>query len=532
MGALNNKNVMHFSNFILNAFILYGLRLGAHFTQSYVATYFSERLAIDIRKDVFEKLLQLPPRFHQSHALGTSLTKVQSDVQKIRDGLVMIFFEIIPQSITLVAIIGYLIYLNWKLTVFALVLAPVFVIIISKLAEYLKKLFSHIQKKTEVVTHILQESLQHYQFIQAYGLNQKVVNRFKKESIRQLFLQMKSIKVRNIGEGSIAYLQFVVILLVIWFGGYEMANGNLTGSELAAFFAGIMLLMDPVISLSKIYNQTQEVLISMKRVIEIIQTEHGNTQSSKQLTTPISGAIEIHKLSFRYNQDQAVLDDLNISVPAGQTVAIVGPSGAGKSTLVNLILQFYQPSTGDIMIDGISLNDYHTDYFRSQLAYVSQDSVLFKGTILENVRFGNLDASIDAVKQACEEANAWEFINAFPKGLYTKVGDRGTRLSGGQKQRIAIARAILRDPKILILDEATSALDSKSEELVQQALEKIKQNRTTIIIAHRLSTIQSADQIVVLENGNLIQTGTHQELIQSAGLYAKLYQIQHQQNES
>ena len=343
---------------------------------------------------------------------------------------------------------------------------------------------------------------------------------------------MKSIKVRNIGEGSIAYLQFVVILLVIWFGGYEMANGNLTGSELAAFFAGIMLLMDPVISLSKIYNQTQEVLISMKRVIEIIQTEHGNTQSSKQLTTPISGAIEIHKLSFRYNQDQAVLDDLNISVPAGQTVAIVGPSGAGKSTLVNLILQFYQPSTGDIMIDGISLNDYHTDYFRSQLAYVSQDSVLFKGTILENVRFGNLDASIDAVKQACEEANAWEFINAFPKGLYTKVGDRGTRLSGGQKQRIAIARAILRDPKILILDEATSALDSKSEELVQQALEKIKQNRTTIIIAHRLSTIQSADQIVVLENGNLIQTGTHQELIQSAGLYAKLYQIQHQQNES
>ena len=187
MGALNNKNVMHFSNFILNAFILYGLRLGAHFTQSYVATYFSERLAIDIRKDVFEKLLQLPPRFHQSHALGTSLTKVQSDVQKIRDGLVMIFFEIIPQSITLVAIIGYLIYLNWKLTVFALVLAPVFVIIISKLAEYLKKLFSHIQKKTEVVTHILQESLQHYQFIQAYGLNQKVVNRFKKNRYGNYF---------------------------------------------------------------------------------------------------------------------------------------------------------------------------------------------------------------------------------------------------------------------------------------------------------------------------------------------------------
>ena len=338
---------------------------------------------------------------------------------------------------------------------------------------------------------------------------------------------MSSIKLNETKKAIELGLQGIVFISIIFFGGRLVANDTITGPQLLSFFTGCALLIDPVIVLSKGYTQIQQSLVSAKRIFEILDTDPKIKSKKNGLKKQINGKVIIENISFQYdNTKEKVLNNISINAEKGSVIALVGLSGAGKTTLINLIPRFYDVTNGSIKVDDEDIKNYDLNNLRSQIGIVLQDDILFSGTILENIKFGSPKTKVEDVIKAAKAAHAWEFISKCKDKLFTKVGDKGMRLSGGQKQRISIARAILRNPKILILDEATSALDSESENLVKDALINLMKNRTTFVIAHRLSTIKHANKIIVLDNGNIVEEGTHEILLEKNGHYKKLYELQ------
>ena len=525
--AISNRNVTHFNNYVFNALVLYFFRLAAIQGNYYLVNYLGDRICIDIRCLIFSKLVYLSSGYHVKVNLGDSMTRLLSDTTKAKDGTSILFFELLPQTLSLVAIVGMLCKLNWRLTLFSLVMAPVFVLFMSWISIRLKKLTYHVQKKTAVITQIIQETLLHLDVIHAYNLATRNLRRFEFEQLKQMRSNLYTIRLRLLGEGFTSYMQFVVIILVVWFGGYEMTRGHLTGPDLTAFFTGVLMLTDPIMSLSKVYNQVQQTSVSFQRIVDVLDRVDPSPVVSGECQSDIKGDIALSDVSFSYEQDSSVvLDTISVAINAGDVLALVGPSGAGKSTFIKLLLRFYDAQKGCILIDDRPIQDYDLLHLRRQLAFVSQENVVFDGTILENIRIGRLEASTKEVLEAAKAANAWEFIEQMPGKLLANVGDRGSNLSGGQRQRLSIARAILRDPRILILDEATSALDSESERLVQEALSRLMKGRTTVVVAHRLSTIMHATKIAVLEQGKVKELGSHDTLLAQKGLYHHLYKMQ------
>lgn len=523
---IGNQNFVNFTNQAVNAGLLFLLRVAVQYGQSHLMYITASYISRDIRVMVFSHLTKLSQAYYRKHTIGDVTTRLSSDAERVREGITSVFWELIPNVLTLLGLFGYLLFLNPLLTLFTLSVFPIMVVAVSKLGDKLRKVSAQSQSHASGVGQMIQEVISNLKLVQAYGAEDRENKRFRREINRSIFISRKGVRYRNIIEPCLSYLQFVVMISVIWFGAYQISVGKMSGPSLMSFFAGIFLMIDPVIAMSRVYTNFQQTWVSVERMFELLETEDEIQDPTDPVSVPVSGRVEFRGVSFAYQPDSPILTDISFEALPGQVVALVGLSGAGKTTLVNLIPRFYDVDEGEILIDGVSIRDVSRDQLRSKMAMVMQEDMMIGGTILENIRYSQFDATIEAVIEAAKKANAWEFIERRKKGVFARVGDRGLRLSGGQRQRISIARAILRNPSILILDEATSSLDVKSERLVQRALDTLMKGRTTFVIAHRLSTIIHADQILVIDNGQLVEKGTHASLLAQEGRYRQLYDLQ------
>lgn len=513
---------------MLFAVVLFTARILCENGQVLIMGYVGNKLELDIRTELFKRLQYLSIEFHSKMKLGDLLTRINSDVSAVRPSIIRNFEKVIPQGLTLIGVIGYLFSQDWQLASAALVGLPIIILLTLTIGEKLKVTAHKLQAKTGDFSHLAQESLMNIRVVKAFARESYENNRFLDENKLALVANMKIILYQSLTNIFIGLIQSLTVIGVIWFGVVRVSSGSMAATELSQFIIGLALMLDPLRVLSRVYNHVQQSLASAARIFDVLDYPIAIKELDQPMTLKtIRGSVSFDRVSFTYpNSNESVLNSISFNIKPGEVVAFVGMSGAGKSTLVSLIPRFYDPTNGTILLDGVPINHLLLSQLREQIGIVPQESTLFRGSIADNIRYGRLDASDDAIIQAAKQANAWEFIRQFPEQLDARVGDRGHKLSGGQKQRISIARAILKDPKILILDEATSALDSESEKLVQDALTKLMKNRTTFVIAHRLSTIQHADRIIVLDQGQVSEMGTHQDLLNKNGSYAKLYNIQ------
>lgn len=522
-----------------SVFYIGSLSLGILFFQS-IMSFFRIRLFVEIaekalasiRRDSYIKLITMPIDYFANRRVGELNSRLSSDLSQIQDTLTTTLAEVIRQALSLILGVLLLIMVSAKLALMNLSILPVLVVAALFFGRFIRKLSRQTQDQLAESNSIVQETLLGISNVKAFVNEFYESNRYKNKLDNVISLAIKGATFRGLFASFIIFCIFGAVILVIWYGASLVSSGEISVGDLTTYILYSMFVAGSMGSFPELYANIQKALGASERVIEILNETTEDIQvekSNKEVKTPIYGKLSFQNVKFAYpsRPDIDILKNISFNADAGQKIAIVGPSGAGKSTLASLILQFYKPSSGQLFYDGKSASEYSLTDIRNQVAIVPQDVLLFGGTILENIHYGKLDATIEQIKEAAKRANAHEFIMGFPEGYDTVVGERGVKLSGGQRQRIAIARALLKDPSILILDEATSALDSESERLVQQALEELMKNRTSIIIAHRLSTIKNADKIIVIENGLVAESGSHDELIdKGSGLYHHLYTLQ------
>jgi subfamily B ATP-binding cassette protein MsbA len=502
-----------------------------YYFQGYSLSFIGERIVTDIRSQVYTRLHTLSLRFFADRRVGELISRLSSDVTLVRTALTTNIATVLGQSVTFIGSIVLMLILNYRLTLFILLLAPIVVASGAYFGRRLRRLSTEVQDQLADSTALADEALSNTRIVKAFTREAYEGERYKNLVEKTFRVAMRLTLVRSAFGPLITFLAFSSLTLILWFGGREVLANRLTAGALIAFLVYGINISASIGSFTSLYTQLQEAAGASRRIFEILdeKSEIVERENAPALP-PVTGRIRFEDVSFAYPGAQHVLHNISLEIQPGEVLALVGPSGAGKSTLFNLIPRFYDPTSGKVSIDGIDLRDVSLLSLRSQIGLVPQETQLFSGTIKENLRYGKLEATDDELHAASVAANADEFISSLPQAEETLVGEKGVKLSGGQRQRIAIARAILKDPRILLLDEATSSLDSESEGLVQEALERLMRSRTTVIIAHRLSTIQNAHRIAVLENGHLIELGTHTELMQLDGLYARLYRLQFQES--
>jgi ABC transporter fused permease/ATP-binding protein len=492
----------------------------------------AERSLADIRRDTYFKLITLPMNFFSNRRVGELNSRISADLSQIQDAITTTLAEMIRQLILLTGGITFLIIVSPRLTLTLLLMMPVLVVIAVVFGRFIRKLSRQAQDKLAESNTIVEETLQGIANVKAFVNEAFEAGRYNRNLRDVVKLAVKGAKFRGLFASFVVFCLFGAIVAVIWYGSVMVNHHELTIGKLIQFVIYGVFVAASMGSFPELYGNMQKAVGASERVLEILDEtgeEVSINEADNAIKQKIEGNLSFNNVVFAYpsRPELTVLKDISFDAAAGQKVAIVGPSGSGKSTMAALILQFYNPQSGFISFDGKPAADYSLTDIRNQVAIVPQDVMLFGGTILENIAYGKLSASKEEIVQAAQRANAHQFITSFPEAYDTVVGERGVKLSGGQRQRIAIARALLKNPAILILDEATSSLDSESERLVQEALEELMKNRTSIIIAHRLSTIREADKIIVLEKGHIIESGNHQELISNEqGLYRYLSSLQ------
>jgi ATP-binding cassette, subfamily B, bacterial len=485
------------------------------------------KVALNLRKQVYTHMHKLNLSYFETTQAGDLSYRLTEDVDRVGEVVNKLFHDFVPCVLQLVAIPIYMIYLNWQLTLALLIVAPLMGILIGWFGERLRKFSRKSQNRVSNLSAILTEVFSGIRLVQAFAAENYEIARFSKEAEASRQAKYSAERLKAIQIPIIGFLEALSILILLCIGGWQISLGNLNVAEFFSFLTAGVTLLDPISHVTNNYNEFKQGEASVDRVFEILAIKPTVVEKPNAIALPkVTGKVEYHHVSFAYKSDQPVLNDLSLLALPGETIALVGASGAGKTTLVNLLPRFYNPSSGDILIDGINIQDVTLSSLRQQIGIVPQETVLFSGTIAQNIAFGQTDFDIDAVQAAAEVANAHQFISQLPDSYYTWVGERGVNLSGGQRQRIAIARAVLLNPRILILDEATSALDSESEALVQEALERIMHNRTVFIIAHRLTTVRRCDRILVVEKGQVVESGTHEELLTLSRQYAHYYSQQ------
>ncbi|TWR31235.1 ATP-binding cassette domain-containing protein [Mucilaginibacter pallidiroseus] len=515
------------------------LAFGVLFIQAFISFFrvvwfvqVSERALADIRRDTYFKLVTLPMNFFANRRVGELNSRISADLSQIQDTMTTTFAEMIRQLVLLVGGITFLTIVSFKLTLALLLMLPVLIVFAVFFGRFIRKLSRQAQDKLAESNTIIEETLQGIANVKAFVNEAFEAGRYDKNLREVVKIAVKGAVFRGMFASFIVFCLFGAIVGVIWYGSILVSNHELSVGSLTTFILYSIFVGAAMGSFPELYANMQKAVGASERVLEILDETGEDVSINAEenvIKTKITGNLAFNNVVFAYpsRQELTVLKDISFTADAGQKVAIVGPSGSGKSTMAALILQFYHPQSGTVQFDGKEANQYALTDIRNQVAIVPQDVLLFGGTILENISYGKLGASKDEIIAAAKKANADQFISSFPEGYDTVVGERGVKLSGGQRQRIAIARALLKNPAILILDEATSSLDSESERLVQEALEVLMKGRTSIVIAHRLSTIREADKIVVLEKGNIVETGTHQQLIANEqGLYRYLSQLQ------
>jgi len=508
--------------------LVYFLKGVAYYGKTYLVSYVSQRSIKDMRDDLYSHLHNLSLSFYSKNKTGDILSRVTNDVQNLESSMINTTVGSIDKVFTLIGGIVYLVYLNYRLTIFLIIILPFITYVIVKFNYKLKKVSRRVQIKIADVSDVLQETLSAVRVVKSFGREDYEYDRFSSENQANFRAKMKQTQYGAILTPLVEFLAAISFTAILWYGGYEVMQGRMSASELIAFFTLLLTISEPLRSITKLSKRLQQLFASAERVFEIMDTESElrEDDENKIELTDVEGEVVYDNVTFAYNRNEVVLKNINLKAEPGEVVALVGHSGAGKTTMVDLIPRFFDPIEGRMRVDGHDLKDVKIDSLRDFIGIVPQETILFSGSLRDNIAYGDLEADQEAIQAAAEAANAHDFIMAFPDGYDTMVGERGVGLSGGQKQRISIARAILKNPKILILDEATSSLDSESEALVQEALEHLMQNRTTFIIAHRLSTIRNADKIVVVEQGEIMEMGSHQELLKKQGKYASLYKGQ------
>ena len=495
-------------------------------THNYIFGFVGHRMTTDFRIEFFSHIQSLSLRFFQDRRVGEILSRMSNDISVIQNALVTIPVALLRQSITLIGATAIILYLNWKLTGLILLILPPLMIFARVFGKRLRVFAEKLQDQVAQAVVVLEEVASSIKIVKSFTREAYERERFKTKIEAAFERAVDKLKISSFFGPFILGLTFMVSAVLIWYGGYQVMSGATTPGELAAFFLYALIVAGPIGTFVRLYTQIQEASGAIRRVYEILDTRPAIENPENPIFLKnISGHIQFENVSFGYREESEILHDINFDVQPGQTVALVGPSGAGKSTIIKLLHRFFDTSQGSIRLDGHDIRELDRESFLSQIALVPQETMLFGGTVKENILYGKLDASEEELKDAALKANAHDFIMDLENGYETIVGEKGAKLSGGERQRIAIARAILKNPKILVLDEATSSLDNRSEALIQEAVETLMENRTTFIVAHRLSTIHKADQIIVLEKGRVVETGRHEDLMNNKNLYYNLYKL-------
>ena len=501
-------------------------------TFSYFSNYIMAGLRTnvvkDIRNDIFSKILHLPLFYFSDERKGDIIARMTGDVQEIETSIVRALEAVFREPVTIIVYIITLFFMSFRLTIFVFILLPLTGLVIGRIGKNLRKKSLLGQTKMGVLLSMIEETLSGLRIIKAFNSESRMEKNFYDENSLYTKIMIKMWHRNQLAIPLSEFLGTVVIVIIMWYGGTMVLNhqSSLTSQAFIGYIIIFSQIINPAKSFSSAYYSIQKGLASVERVNKI--TSADNPIKEKKDAKPISEfkeSIEYKDVSFKYKKEE-VLKNISIKIKKGKTIAIVGQSGSGKSTLVDLLPRFYDVLKGDILVDGVSVRDYKIFDLRNLMGNVNQESILFNDTVFNNIAFGVKDPTLEQVIEAAKVANAHEFIEKMPEGYQTMIGDRGGKLSGGQRQRISIARAVLKNPPIMILDEATSSLDTESERLVQDALENLMKNRTSIVIAHRLSTVKNADEIYVLRNGEIIEKGTHSELEKLNGAYKKLLTLQ------
>ncbi len=497
------------------------------YLQAYFIAFAQQGFIKDIRNALYGHLQRLSLAYFHQERTGRLISRVTNDTQVLNNTISISFSSMIQNPFLIFFYLTMIIIINWKLTLLVLLVAPLVLVVVSKVGRKLRKYSTRSQARMADVSSILEETISGIRVVKAFSMEGFELRKFMEQTERYFRTRLKMTRVRKLANPLNEFLGTGVGVLILWFGGSQVLQGMVMApDDFALFILVVFMLMQPVKNLSGINNRIQEGLAAAERVFQILDTRPRISDEGKEEIDDFTGSIRYVGVWYGYDEGEAILKDINLEVKAGEVVAIVGPSGVGKSTLLDLLPRFYDPQRGKIEMDGKDIRQIKLSSLRSLMGIVTQETILFNDTVFNNIAYGLNGISPEEVEKAAKVANAHDFILSLPQGYDTYIGDRGVKLSGGERQRIAIARAILKNPKILIFDEATSSLDAESERLVQEAIGRLIKGRTALIVAHRLSTIRGADLIVVLEEGRIVQQGPHSQLLREEGPYRRLYQLQ------
>lgn len=496
------------------------------FAGNYFMAYVARNVVHQLRLVMFDRLLVLPVQYFHEHSSGHILSKLSYNVEQVTSAATESLKIAVREGATVIGLLIYLLILNWKLTLVFVAVSPFIALVVLVASKRFRRLGHRIQDSIGEVTHVASENIQGFQVVRTFGGLEIEKRRFLAASMQNLRQSLKMVVTESLNTPFVQLIVSSALALLIFLSLHPLLNTGMGAGEFIAFITAAGLIAKPLRSLTEVNSAIQRGIAAAQSIFELIDQPVEKDQGSR-CPDNIVGRISFAGLDFAYAPGKKVISGFELEINAGQTVALVGKSGSGKSTLANLLPRFYEPTEGEVLLDGYPLSDYPLDFLRQQIAIVTQNVVLFAGTIRDNIAYGAMeDSSDEDVLAAAEAAHVMEFASRLPNGLDTEVGEKGTKLSGGQRQRIAIARAILKNSPVLILDEATSALDTESERHIQEAMENVMHGRTTIAIAHRLSTIEAADKIVVMDQGRIVEQGRHAELLKKEGAYAALYKMQ------
>jgi subfamily B ATP-binding cassette protein MsbA len=515
----------------ISLIVIFFFRAVFYFIEGYYLAYIGEKVVLDIRRDLYTHLHTLTLRFFSDRGVGEIVSRLSVDVSSVREAISMSIANALRQSLTFIGALVIMLVVNWKLTGIILLIAPpvaIIAILFGRRFQTLTMIFTDVRARG---TALAEQAISSVRVVKAFTRESYEVERFK-ENLDDLFkVSLRRVVWRATFSSMITFLGFSTVALILWWGGRWVALGRLSPGELISFLFYAMMIASSLTVFSSVYEQVTSALGATRRIFDLLDERSEIVQIPDAIKVDkvrLQGKITYENVHFSYATERGLIQDFSLEVQPGELLALVGPSGAGKTTLVNLIPRFFDPQSGRILLDDVDLKTLDIKSLREMIGLVPQEIDLFSGTLRENLLYGRLDAADEEIIEASIAANAWEFIKQSPDKLDTYIGERGLMLSTGQRQRIAIARAVLKDPRILLLDEATSSLDSESEKLVQEALERLMEGRTSLVIAHRLSTIYKADRIAVINKGKLIELGKHEELVGRDGLYARLHAIQFQ----
>lgn len=497
------------------------------YCEAYLLSYMGQRIVMDIRNQLYEHLQRLSLSFFLRQRTGNLISRLTNDVMLLQNAIRVVPRDTIRQGFTVFFLVFIIFYLNWVWALIAIVLFPLLVIPLASFGKKLRRVSMQGQEKMADIYSILQERISGVKLIKSFCMEEEEVKRLRIENRNFFNIIMRSMRVISMQSPIMEFIATIGIVGILILGGYQVISGRTTPGTFFAFIGALSAMYKPIKGFATVNHEIQQALAASERIFWILDTREFIIEKAQaEKLAPFRNDIKFERVSFFYEEGDTILKDIQMKIEKGEIVALVGPSGGGKTTLVNLLMRFYDPTSGEILIDGKDIKDVGVKSLRDQISIVTQEVILFNDTVRNNIAYGVPGASWEQIVFASKAANAHDFINSLPLKYDTVIGEHGVKLSGGQRQRLAIARAILKDPAILILDEATSSLDTESEKLVQDALDRLMQDRTSIVIAHRLSTVKNVNRILVLDKGEIIEEGSHKELNKAGGVYSKLYNIQ------